>query len=119
MGTPKTEKKVGRCGGQVEAQRVGTIPDTAESTPPRGIKLKTVSRLTMLFAAICLLAFMAGRPPGAASGLAATVDRESVVTVLTGSTAAPKSDVKLEGSRFCRAKPWRYSQTGRFIWGFA
>jgi len=36
--------------------------------PPRGVKLKTVSRLTLLFALLCLGAFMAGRPPVAADG---------------------------------------------------
>jgi hypothetical protein len=34
--------------------------------PVRGIKLKTVSRLTLLFALACLGAFVAGRPPVAA-----------------------------------------------------
>lgn len=36
--------------------------------PRRGVKLKTVSRLTLLFALLCLGAFMAGRPPVAADG---------------------------------------------------
>lgn len=36
--------------------------------PPRGVKLKTVSRLTLLFALLCLGAFMAGRPPVSADG---------------------------------------------------
>jgi hypothetical protein len=35
----------------------------AEAKPIRGVKLKTVSWLTMLFALACLAAFMAGRPP--------------------------------------------------------
>lgn len=34
-----------------------------EVKPVRGVKLKTISMLTMLFALICLAAFMAGRPP--------------------------------------------------------
>ena len=34
--------------------------------PIRGVKLKTVSRGVMLFALICLAAFVAGRPPVAA-----------------------------------------------------
>jgi len=39
-----------------------------ECKPVRGIKLKTVSVLTMLFALACLAAFMAGRPPISAAG---------------------------------------------------
>jgi len=46
------------------------VPNPAESAPRRGVKLKTVSRFTMLFGVICLLAFMAGRPPAAEPGLA-------------------------------------------------
>ena len=34
-----------------------------EIQPVRGVKLKTVSAFTMLFALACLGAFMAGRPP--------------------------------------------------------
>jgi hypothetical protein len=40
----------------------------AETKPVRGVKLSTVSNLTMLFALICLAAFAAGRPPAAAAG---------------------------------------------------
>lgn len=38
-----------------------------EQQPPRGVTLKTVSRLTVLFALLCLGAFLAGRPPVAAA----------------------------------------------------
>ena len=38
-----------------------------ESNPPRGMKLKTVSFLTMAFALVCLGAFFAGRPPASAA----------------------------------------------------
>jgi hypothetical protein len=39
-----------------------------EAKPVRGMKLKTVSRLTMLFALLCLAAFVAGRPPASGAG---------------------------------------------------
>jgi hypothetical protein len=39
-----------------------------EAKPVRGVKLKTVSAFTMLFALACLAAFMAGRPPVSAAG---------------------------------------------------
>lgn len=39
-----------------------------ETKPVRGVKLKTVSAITMLFALACLAAFMAGRPPVSAAG---------------------------------------------------
>jgi hypothetical protein len=49
-----------------------------EIKPPRGMKLKTVSRITMLFALLCLGAFLAGRPPVAASGSDATHSAKEV-----------------------------------------
>jgi hypothetical protein len=39
-----------------------------EPKPMRGVKLKTVSLWTMLFALLCLGAFVAGRPPLSAAG---------------------------------------------------
>jgi hypothetical protein len=48
-------------------------PTTApEPKPVRGVKLKTVSRFTLLFALLCFGAFLAGRPPAAADGRAAS-----------------------------------------------
>jgi hypothetical protein len=43
-------------------------PVAEPQMPRRGVKLKTMSRLTLLFALVCLGAFMAGRPPVAADG---------------------------------------------------
>jgi hypothetical protein len=45
-----------------------TASAPAEQRPTRGVKLKTVSRLTLLFALVFLGAFMAGRPPVEAGG---------------------------------------------------
>jgi predicted enzyme related to lactoylglutathione lyase len=42
--------------------------------PPRGLKLKTVSSLTMVLALFCLAAFAVGRPPALAG-----VDKESAM----------------------------------------
>jgi hypothetical protein len=39
-----------------------------ETKPVRGVKLKTVSAFTMIFALTCLAAFMAGRPSVSAVG---------------------------------------------------
>ena len=55
----------------------------AEQKPPRGVKLKTVSRLTLLFALLCLGAFLAGRPSvpgdaGANSGASGAGQTRSV-----------------------------------------
>lgn len=46
------------------------VAPNVEAKPVRGMKLKTVSRLTMLFALLCLAAFIAGRPPAPAARLA-------------------------------------------------
>ena len=45
------------------------VAPTVEAKAVWGMKLKTVSRLTMLFALLCLAAFVAGRPPASAAGL--------------------------------------------------
>lgn len=39
-----------------------------EEKPVRGVKLKTVSMFTLIFALLCVAAFAAGRPPVAAEG---------------------------------------------------
>ena len=44
------------------------VAPKVEAKPAWGMKLKTVSRLTMLFALLCLAAFVAGRPPAPAAG---------------------------------------------------
>ena len=62
-----------------------TIPNA--SKPVRGVKLKTVSMLTMLFALACLAAFMAGRPPASA----ANVDQRRLIAP-EGAAAALRHD---------------------------
>jgi hypothetical protein len=55
-----------------EAKKTGAIAVpvvVAEPKPVRGVKLRTVSLLTMLFSLLCLGAFLAGRPPLAAARL--------------------------------------------------
>ena len=51
--------------------KVRQLADLAapKQKPVRGVKLKTVSLWTMLFALACLGAFIAGRPPASAAGL--------------------------------------------------
>src|SRR5580658_10322635 len=44
------------------------VPATAEPKRVRGVKLKTVSTFTLVFALLCVAAFCAGRPPAAAMG---------------------------------------------------
>ena len=51
----------------------------AQPKPPRGVKLKTVSRLTLLFAFVCLGAFVAGRPPAESQGHAASAQGNAQV----------------------------------------
>lgn len=44
---------------------------TADVAPVRGVKLRTVSLFTVVFALMCLGAFMAGRPPASAEAVRA------------------------------------------------
>jgi hypothetical protein len=54
------------------------VPVTVqEEKPVRGVKLKTVSAFTMLFALLCLFAFMVGRVDVAAMDQPATTAKAS------------------------------------------
>ena len=63
-----------RAGNIAPTPQLAIVP--APEKPVRGVKLKTVSRFAMVFALLCLGAFLAGRPPvstadaGAGSALA-------------------------------------------------
>ena len=63
----------------VETRIAKCVPATEEKKNLRGMKLKTASRITILFAVACLLAFMAGRPPADASQPAAMARPASLV----------------------------------------
>ena len=49
-----------------------------EVKPPRGVKLKTVSNFTLIFALICFAALLAGRPPASASDSPSGAGRQEV-----------------------------------------
>lgn len=55
----------------VPARHAGTPAAGNECKPVRGVKLRTVTVVTMIFALACLGAFMAGRPPASAANPAA------------------------------------------------
>ena len=61
----RRKKSSGRPGAQLQICPPPAHAILAQPLPGpvRGLKLKTVSRATILFALICLAAFMAGRPP--------------------------------------------------------
>ncbi len=52
--------------GELVTIPMGAKPVPAEEKPVRGVKLKTVSTFTLLFALLCLAALAAGRPPASA-----------------------------------------------------
>lgn len=53
--------------------KLAIVPAACEETEIRGVKLRTVSTLTMAFALLCLGAFMAGRPSVSAAGPMSTI----------------------------------------------
>ncbi len=63
------------------AHNVASTPTPQEKKIPRGVTLKTLSRVTMLFALLCLGAFVAGRPPASASGVAMSSTAEETAHV--------------------------------------
>jgi hypothetical protein len=60
---------------QAAQPRLALVPAPAaippEEKPVRGVKLKTVSTCTLVFALLCVAAFAAGRPPAPAMDTAA------------------------------------------------
>src|SRR5580658_1346895 len=56
---------------QSQAPKLALVPASVEAKPVRGVKLKTVSTCTLVFALFCVAAFAAGRPPASAVGTAA------------------------------------------------
>jgi hypothetical protein len=77
------------------ARTVPIIPaPLPEVKPVRGVKLSTVSTLTMIFALLCLAAFAAGRPPVIAAGTSRTVS-----SAKGGSNVSRIEDCRLPGKR--------------------
>jgi hypothetical protein len=67
-----TRRRRPRNGRQATRPKFALMPAPArvrvEEKPVRGVKLKTVSTLTLAFALLCVAAFAAGRPPASAAG---------------------------------------------------
>lgn len=61
---------------QFVARENSSTAAAADQKQVRGVKLKTVSMWTMLFALLCLAAFVAGRPPVSAAGPSAPAIKE-------------------------------------------
>lgn len=66
-----------RTAARVAPATSGEPPAPAEEKPVRGVKLKTVSAFTMIFALACLAAFMAGRVPAISADSQQTTAKES------------------------------------------
>ena len=89
---------------QAAAQQL-TIPFVVPMPPrpARGLKLKTVSRLMMLFALGCLAAFWAGRAPVAATPQPARND-------IRASASQQKPDIPMISMRVRQGIRQRYSR---------
>ena len=82
----------GRRGKKIASHALESAPLIPQTKPSRGMKLKHVSALTMVLAAICLLAYLAGR-----------VDTSAATTT----PAAIKNDTK-EHSMFLGLRTVKY-----------
>lgn len=74
--TTSARKKLRRATASAQLKAASpklAIVPAAEEKKVRGVKLKTVSTLTMGFALLCLGAFMAGRPPVSTAGPTKTI----------------------------------------------
>ena len=68
MPNVRTRRKRLRRAKSPVMQKLASVSPSAEEKPVRGVKLKTVSSLTLAFALLCVAAFAAGRPPASAAG---------------------------------------------------
>jgi len=84
-----------------ELPRLAIVPVTGSKGRVRGVKLKTVSVLTMAFALLCLGAFMAGRPMVSAAGPMMTIPELKERAMLQGLRTATYQVKDL-----ARAKEW-------------
>jgi hypothetical protein len=102
-------------GPQERSIELSGIAASREPKPVRGIKLRTVSTFTMLFAVACLAAFMAGRPPVSLAGPlenAASFQTQSGRGLLRYDDAAALFERSL-GKRESRAKKSEKSSRAR------
>jgi predicted enzyme related to lactoylglutathione lyase len=87
------------------AMSTGSAPTVTQKGPIRGVKLKTVSRLVMLAAMLCLGAFWAGRPPVSAAGSFQAGGKERFVFLGLRTAAYQVKDL-------AKAKAWYASVLG-------
>ncbi len=82
---------------------VESVPVVPETKPARGMKLKHVSALTLLLAALCLLAYLAGRVDVSAATAArgGTIDDAKEPSMFLGLRT-----VKYEVQDMAKAKQW-------------
>ncbi|HXU20983.1 MAG TPA: VOC family protein [Verrucomicrobiae bacterium] len=83
------------------APKLAIVQAAAPEKRVRGVKLKTVSTLTMGFALVCLGAFMAGRPSTSAAGPMATIPELKERAMLQGLRTAT-----YQVNDLARAKEW-------------
>ena len=103
--TTSTKKKPRRAAASAQfvpaSPKLAIVPATAAEKQVRGVKLKTVSTLTMAFALLCLGAFMAGRPSVSAAGPMTTIPELKERAMLQGLRTATYQVKDL-----ARAKEW-------------
>ncbi len=103
--TASKKKKPRRAGIVTQfppaAPKLAIVPAPVAEKQARGVKLKTVSTLTMAFALLCLGAFMAGRPSASAAGPMATIPELKERAMLQGLRTATYQVKDL-----ARAKEW-------------
>jgi predicted enzyme related to lactoylglutathione lyase len=105
--TPKTtsaKKKPRRSAASAQLKAVApklAIVPAAEEKKVRGVKLKTVSTLTMAFALLCFGAFMAGRPSVSAAGPMITIPELEERAMFQGLRTAT-----YQVKNLARAKEW-------------
>lgn len=99
----RTGRSKGRGRKKVTSHAVESAPLIPQTKPARGMKLKHVSALTMLLAALCLLAYLAGR---------VDVSAATAAPALTTNNAKEPSmflglrTVKYEVQDMAKAKEW-------------
>ena len=92
---------------QEASPKLAIVPSAAAEKRVRGVKLKTVSTLTMAFALLCFGAFMAGRPSVSAAGPITTIPELKERALFQGLRTATYQVKDL-----ARAKEWYVTVLG-------
>src|SRR5271154_3554829 len=104
MANERSRRRRSRRGTQA-MKTAATAPAPVEEKPVRGVKLKTVSTWTLVFALLCVAAFAAGRPPATAAGTTAVHGAKGAAHVSRTTNRRVSSERSRQGQSLVQQRP--------------